>query len=453
MAYTPNKWVDREGITRYFESVDDDGALILTPDYTQVTEMGTPVNADNMNHIEEGIGDHENRITVLENLPDKYLNKAQITNCLLEVPQRIKYELVEGTLTIKAGSVVIVPYGTEDLTETYPVGSTFLNDNFKVYDTQYAGGKFFVWAELQNDISVKPNITGNIFISVRLNGVQLDYRKAELCYSGSSDAGTSDTSYYNTTINIFTSHNASGDVQNAFPSFVTSATPDGVTSVNQVFNGMGYIGSIVWVDKGVKGLIPDGRNEDGSLKNIEFITDKITTVQASESIKWFGIKLEDGILKAGVYGDYLYDEKTNTVHIENNVYTWMYAGILTCSNGQIIYFNSKPAFKVVDYSDKPIIAGWCMPSNKYIDLTLGASGSTYIAPANGWFNSVQNLSAGSDTNWTNGVVQIGQRDSNGVARILVPVKKGDSYRFYYTGLNQTYHFRFIYAVGSESEVQ
>ncbi len=55
MAYTPNIWVDREGTTRYFETVDNDGALIFTPDYTQVTEMGTPVNADNMNHIEEGI--------------------------------------------------------------------------------------------------------------------------------------------------------------------------------------------------------------------------------------------------------------------------------------------------------------------------------------------------------------------------------------------------------------
>ncbi len=54
-GYTPNKWVDREGTTRYFETVDDDGALIFTPDYTQVTEMGTPVNEDNMNHIEEGI--------------------------------------------------------------------------------------------------------------------------------------------------------------------------------------------------------------------------------------------------------------------------------------------------------------------------------------------------------------------------------------------------------------
>lgn len=55
MAYVKNNWVDREGITRYFETVDSDGAKIFTPDYTQVTELGTPVNADNMNHIEEGI--------------------------------------------------------------------------------------------------------------------------------------------------------------------------------------------------------------------------------------------------------------------------------------------------------------------------------------------------------------------------------------------------------------
>ena len=55
MAYIKNNWVDREGTTRYFESVDTDGAKIFTPDYTQVTELGTPVNADNMNHIEEGI--------------------------------------------------------------------------------------------------------------------------------------------------------------------------------------------------------------------------------------------------------------------------------------------------------------------------------------------------------------------------------------------------------------
>lgn len=63
MAYEKNIWVDRQGVTRYFETVDDDGALIFTPDYAQVTEIGTPVNADNMNHIEEGIAENSQLLT------------------------------------------------------------------------------------------------------------------------------------------------------------------------------------------------------------------------------------------------------------------------------------------------------------------------------------------------------------------------------------------------------
>ena len=42
-----------------------------------------------------------------------FVNKSQITNCLLEVPQRIKLELNDGVLTLKAGSEVIVPNGFE----------------------------------------------------------------------------------------------------------------------------------------------------------------------------------------------------------------------------------------------------------------------------------------------------------------------------------------------------
>lgn len=55
MAYINNIWKDREGTTRYFETTDTDGAKIFTPNYDEVTELGTPVNADHMNHIEEGI--------------------------------------------------------------------------------------------------------------------------------------------------------------------------------------------------------------------------------------------------------------------------------------------------------------------------------------------------------------------------------------------------------------
>jgi hypothetical protein len=56
MAYVKNTWVDQEGQVRYTET-EDGGYKIFTPNFEQVTEIGTPVNADNMNHIEDGIAD------------------------------------------------------------------------------------------------------------------------------------------------------------------------------------------------------------------------------------------------------------------------------------------------------------------------------------------------------------------------------------------------------------
>ena len=56
MAYVKNTWVDQEGQVRYTET-EDDGYKIFTANYEEVTQLGTPVNADNMNHIEQGIYD------------------------------------------------------------------------------------------------------------------------------------------------------------------------------------------------------------------------------------------------------------------------------------------------------------------------------------------------------------------------------------------------------------
>ena len=56
MAYVKNTWVDQEGQVRYTET-EDGGYKIFTPNFEEVTEIGTPVNADNMNHIEDGIAD------------------------------------------------------------------------------------------------------------------------------------------------------------------------------------------------------------------------------------------------------------------------------------------------------------------------------------------------------------------------------------------------------------
>lgn len=91
-----------------------------------------------------------------------------------------------------------------------------------------------------------------------------------------------------------------------------------------------------------------------------------------------------------------------------------------------------------------------MPSNGYIDLTLGASGSNYTAPANGFI-----CIAGSTTN--NGYYQsdksqyftmrIRSGTAGGLTSLWFPVKKGQIFNISYINIDSNFWFRFIYAEG------
>ena len=109
---------------------------------------------------------------------------------------------------------------------------------------------------------------------------------------------------------------------------------------------------------------------------------------------------------------------------------------------------------------KSFMAGMAMPSNTYEDLTLGASPSTYTAPANGWFacdidncNFIQMATFEGSVSNPNARV-ISRADSNYSGSAIgtsVPVKKGDVMQMYYSSSGTVNWFRFIYAQGSESE--
>lgn len=63
--------------------------------------------------------DIDNLTTDLNNKANINLsNSTAITNCITEIPQDIKLELNNGTLTLKAGSKVYVPNGFETSTKT-----------------------------------------------------------------------------------------------------------------------------------------------------------------------------------------------------------------------------------------------------------------------------------------------------------------------------------------------
>lgn len=108
---------------------------------------------------------------------------------------------------------------------------------------------------------------------------------------------------------------------------------------------------------------------------------------------------------------------------------------------------------LVDKVDKA--SSWGFPSDRYIDLTLNANGSTYTAPANGYV-FIRKKASG-----VNQFVNIILRDSGNMTweqmsafngqelKGFVPVSKGTKFEVAYNAPGDLMDFIFIYAEGSE----
>ena len=89
--------------------------------------------------------------------------------------------------------------------------------------------------------------------------------------SGTSDpSGTS--TFYNTTANIISRYDGAGLTRTglSFPIALITGSPSGITSIDQVFNGFGFIGNVAFVLPGVECLRTGGRNADGTLTSLVF---------------------------------------------------------------------------------------------------------------------------------------------------------------------------------------
>lgn len=103
---------------------------------------------------------------------------------------------------------------------------------------------------------------------------------------------------------------------------------------------------------------------------------------------------------------------------------------------------------------KILMSNMGLPSETYIDLTLGASPSTYTAPANGWFTFSKKTDGTNQYLYIKGSLigsELKAPNSGTGLTVFLPVQKGDSVRVGYNAGGATEYFRFIYAVGSESE--
>lgn len=124
--------------------------------------------------------------------------------------------------------------------------------------------------------------------------------------------------------------------------------------------------------------------------------------------------------------------------------------------------NGKADVDLTNVNDTGTSAGasWAMPSSTYEQLTLGATGSKYTAPANGWFTLGKTFDASGnnyvyiallDENENYVISSMSRESTAGQVSVYMPVVKGDKIAVEYAAGNGNAGLRFVYAKGSESE--
>ena len=424
---------------------DDDTIYNVTDDIVETgTEIGANLSLSNLN--EEGEARFDAKADKADTLEGygitNGLNKNQITNCITEIPQRIKLELTDGVLTLKAGSVLTLPNGFE------ADGTTPKFDYFT----------------LEEDFSRNQGSTANVDILIFYTTKnQIRYRYLTAMESGTTDLTAGGATLYHTGENKVYFYDASTVIsgENGYlPLAIGRTDADGnLISISQVFNGIGYLGSSLWIDKGVKLLIPNGRNEDGTLKNTEITTKKtslFTTNVKSNNGSYLLINSNEELFllsKRVTAGIRCYDSDANLFNMAGSLISLcVLAEISTNANAQIDIFAPRNTFNVLSFENKSDICAWSMPSSKYIDLTLGATKTEYTAPANGFVSIVK--IAGNINLFMNLInktksIQVNSHptDKGYSARLVIPVCKGDIYTVEYNLTGDTAYFRFIYAEG------
>ena len=359
------------------------------------------------------------------------VNYDNISNCITYMPPDIKLELNNGTLTLKAGSKVYIPNGFESDGTTKKFDVKIIESDLTVtFDTTE-----------QKCVFISPDNTMVHSIIPRILSLPVAPPVIP-CY------------WYDLTNNQikWTNDGSTWISGYSLPICIATGTNGSVTSIDQVFNGFGYIGSTVFALPGVKGLIPNGRKADGNLKSIEAVTNNVITIDFIMG------KIDNGKIyisgEGGIFNNFVgpkkqfYNEQKNIIDFNGTQTYW--CECISVINSK---FTLKTVFHALDYNDKSIISGWSMPSSRYIDLTLGASGSTYTAPANGYFLVYKQSTA------INQYITMSNLGSGGLGfthfsassgnmlKSFLPVKNGQKIEITYTLDGAARKFRFIYAEG------
>ena len=360
----------------------------------------------------------------------------QITNCITEIPQDIKLEINNGTITLKAGSKV---YNGNGVLKTTTTDISSINAN---YDGQ-------VLIALSKDFDVL------------LTGFVPGETVSELPTSTASFK-----IYYNTTDKKCYLDTTDGWQECSLPIALGTSTVSSWVSIDQVFNGFGFVGSTIFALPEVKGLSPNGndsltgikKNNIISIENILTYTCPNITANVILDLYANKIAINSQAFDKPTTDLIFFDEINNYNYAGLGISNDIWVGSARIENGKIVLFNPKHPISLIDKNDSSWVAQQAMPSKKYINLELGISGTVYTAVANGYIQLVKQATAANqylvayDTNLPSTTVDENtiaiKWSTSGVNDVLYfPVRKGQQFMIGYTFGGQTIAFRLIFAQG------
>lgn len=221
------------------------------------------------------------------------------TNGITYIPQDIKFEIVDGTTpTLYAGSEVWVPYGHN--APEYSIGDS-LNSGI-ITAISWDGSALFYKVRYDTDLNI--DITDDPAVADFVTSIGTNHRfywyNTNVTYSqdtAPSGFGGQYALWYDTAENVVKCTSDSGATWNGLISLpigiFTMAGTGATKTLKYVFNGVGYIGSTVFAVPGVKGLMADGLNEDGSYKSVERTFDKmVMRSMAFDRTAFYGVVLD-----------------------------------------------------------------------------------------------------------------------------------------------------------------
>ncbi len=231
--------------------------------------------------IESGIDTRSNiDLTNLSETGEKhFLNKSQTYNCVLEVPQDIKIELNGEFLKVKSG------------TKLYDA-----SNNSLILDLERSTTITYTSA-VACYVLIKKIDLGIYLISI--TDPKLSFADNKVMYNG---------------------------IECWLPLGIVTRNVNGKSTIDKIFNGIGYIKNNNYLLPNVKMLIAHGYNSDGTYNNVEYITNEvmISYHTFSENTIMFFRKLSSGILQTDNISQSSYLGELNYIPPIGNSFQWYY---------------------------------------------------------------------------------------------------------------------------------